>query len=135
MIKPTTNFKDETYQLINGSGHTRDQVMFVGSRDGKYRMSMDKFDDLACSLNYDAGYGSQKIAADLIIYFTDNSYAERTEYDGCEWWEYKELLLHKDTDTFQDFSHFSGKRTWSTRVEDIQSQMEDQNSGLDVDTP
>jgi hypothetical protein len=37
--------------------------------------------------NYDAGYGSQQL--DGLVLFNDNTWLERHEYDGSEWWEYK----------------------------------------------
>lgn len=81
------NFKQETYEDIQESGHTREDVMFVGSADGEYRATMDHFDTIA-DFEYDAGYGSQKIADDLIVYFYDGSYMTRSEYDGSEGWAY-----------------------------------------------
>ena len=36
---------------------------------------------------YDNGYGSKEIEG--YIWYTDNSWSERFEYDGAEWWEYK----------------------------------------------
>ena len=34
---------------------------------------------------YDSGYGSQNLFGN--IWFTDNTWAERGEYDGSEWWQ------------------------------------------------
>ena len=39
------------------------------------------------NFNYYEGYGSQELYG--IVLFDDNSWLERTEYDGAEWWEYK----------------------------------------------
>lgn len=36
--------------------------------------------------NYDAGYGGQELFG--TIWFKDNSWALRGEYDGSEWWEH-----------------------------------------------
>lgn len=36
---------------------------------------------------YDSGYGSQELGG--IIWFENGDWAERGEYDGSEWWEYK----------------------------------------------
>lgn len=35
--------------------------------------------------NYDSGYGGQKLFG--TVWFKDNTWAERGEYDGFEWWE------------------------------------------------
>lgn len=36
---------------------------------------------------YDDGFGNQELFG--IILFKDNTWMERAEYDGSEWWEYK----------------------------------------------
>jgi hypothetical protein len=41
------------------------------------------------NVDYDAGYGGQEIATDLVVVFADGSWLERGEYDGSEWWVYK----------------------------------------------
>jgi len=82
------NFLKETIETIQESGHKFEDVMFIGSSDGKYRMNWDKFTQKA-NFEYDNSWGSQKIAVDLIIYFKDKSYITREEYDGSEWWEHK----------------------------------------------
>lgn len=38
---------------------------------------------------YDSGYGKSEVAEDLVI-VGDGWWLERNEYDGAEWWEYKE---------------------------------------------
>ena len=96
------NFKEETLQAIKGSGHTEEDVMFVGSRDGKYRMNIGKFLKKSDFI-YDDGYGSPQIAQDLIVYFKDKSYITRGEYDGSEWWEYNKLLDYSETDYYETF--------------------------------
>lgn len=37
---------------------------------------------------YDSGYGGQRLFGN--IWFKNNTWAERGEYDGSEWWEYHE---------------------------------------------
>jgi hypothetical protein len=39
--------------------------------------------------DYNSGYGGQELFG--IIWFEDNTWAERGEYDGSEWWEYNKL--------------------------------------------
>ena len=41
-------------------------------------------DDL--NFTYYNGYGSQELFG--IVYFNDNTWLERGEYDGSEWWEH-----------------------------------------------
>ena len=37
--------------------------------------------------SYDNGYGGQELFG--VIWYKDNTWSERGEYDGAEWWEYK----------------------------------------------
>lgn len=46
------NFLEETENAIIKSGHNFQDVMFIGSQDGKYRMMWDKFVEKA-NFNYD----------------------------------------------------------------------------------
>lgn len=46
------------------------------------------------AINYDNGYGGQELFG--LIVFTNGSWIERYEYDGSEWWEYKETPKRDD---------------------------------------
>lgn len=37
---------------------------------------------------YDSGFGIQELFG--TIWYTDGTWSERCEYDGSEWWEYRE---------------------------------------------
>ena len=50
------------------------------------------------TINYDAGYGSQQLYG--TIWFTDNTWATRREYDGSEWW-----YCHKYPDIQKEFTN------------------------------
>ena len=58
------------------------------SRDGEFAMSWADFKNKFKNLEYYAGYGTQEIAADLVV-VGDNWWLEREEYDGSECWAYK----------------------------------------------
>ena len=108
------NFKEETIKTIVNSGHNLEDVMFIGSADGEYRMNIDKFLEKS-DFVYDSGYGSQSIATDLIIYFRDNTYIIRNEYDGSEWWEYNVPKIYNDDDHYLDFDILGGDQfMWRT---------------------
>jgi len=108
------NFKEETLEAIEESNHKIEDVMFVGSYDGKYRINIKKFLEKS-DFEYDAGYGSSQIATDLIVYFYDGSYLSRGEYDGSEWWEYNKKLDYTDNDDFIDFDILGGyKFMWDS---------------------
>lgn len=112
------NFLQETLGEILGSGHTELDVVFVGSYDGKYRMSWEKFKEKA-NFIYDLGYGAQHIATDLIVYFKDGSYMDRKEYDGSEWWQYHGLLNFSEEDEYKDFNILGGSKYMWKSIEDM----------------
>jgi hypothetical protein len=41
--------------------------------------------------NYDNGYGGAKVPTNTVVVFKDGTWLERAEYDGSEWWEYKQI--------------------------------------------
>lgn len=82
-----TNLLKETIGDITNSGHNPKDIIFIGSVRSGYSCTWEEFKLLA-DFEYDSGYGSQKVATDLAIFFSENSYMSRKEYDGSEWWEY-----------------------------------------------
>ena len=78
----------ETVGHLEELGYGESDVLWVGSRDGKFAMSWADFKDKFKNLEYDAGYGRQEIAADLVV-VGENWWLEREEYDGAECWVYK----------------------------------------------
>ena len=97
------NFLKETKKAIEDSGHKIEDVMFIGSNDGKYRMNWDKFVKKS-DFSYDNGYGASIIATNLIIYFKDHTYIRRGEYDGSEWWEYDVARIFDENDYYQELN-------------------------------
>lgn len=81
------NFRAETEDAIKDSGHTLDDIVFIGSKDGEYSCNWPEFRTLA-DREYDSGFGASEVATDLIIAFSDGSTMWRGEYDGSEWWEF-----------------------------------------------
>ena len=49
---------------------------------------------------YDNGYGGQELFG--YIWYTDETWSERGEYDGSEWWEYKKRP-DQDIDIIEKF--------------------------------
>ena len=82
-----TNLLQETTQAIENSGHTVQDIVFIGSIDSGYSCTWAEFVLLA-DIEYDSGYGMREVAYDLTIVFSDGSTMWRNEYDGSEWWEY-----------------------------------------------
>lgn len=104
------NFKDETLSILVANGKTWNDVKFIQGDDFKVSNNKDELLELM-NFEYDSGYGAPKIAEDLKI-VGDNWWLERGEYDGSEWWEYKEIpkpnLELKDIKRFQVKDHQIG---------------------------
>lgn len=81
------NLLKETKDILRAYGKRVKDITFVQGKD--FGISVDKFLKLA-NTTYNEGYGSQKVAEDLII-GGDDWWLERHEYDGSEWWEYRTL--------------------------------------------
>jgi len=82
-----TNFLQETLEDIRNIGFTPDDIVFIGSRDGKYSCTWEEFKDLADQYYYQDS-PEQEVASDLIIVFRDGTVLERKEQRGLEWWSY-----------------------------------------------
>jgi hypothetical protein len=57
-------------------------LLKVGYTDQDYKDFLE-----AINFRYDNDYGSQELGG--TIWFEDGTYADRGEYDGSEWWEYR----------------------------------------------
>lgn len=86
MMDKYINLWDETVDELKEHGKEPKDIQFVCGND----FGLINFEDLAKRTDYDNGYGGQAIAADLKVVGKD-WWLERHEYDGAEWWEYKEL--------------------------------------------
>lgn len=88
-----SNILNETTNAIKDSGHTVDDIKYIGSLDG-YSCTWDEFKILAVKddEHYYHGYGGQSLAEDILIVFNDMTYMKRGEYDGSEWWEYNKPI-------------------------------------------
>jgi len=80
------NLLKETTEILSENNKTIEDIVWFGTEE-------NFIDGDICSLldiTYDNGYGGQEIASDLILRGED-FWLERHEYDGSEWWEYKEM--------------------------------------------
>lgn len=105
----------ETVEALEKNGHNGDEVIFV--TDGIHNCFwLDFVQQLVDQdgVYYDPGYGSVMINLDLKI-VGSNWWLERQQYDGKEWWAYKEqpknpcqpgklrILERENVFTFEDF--------------------------------
>lgn len=79
------NLLKETMQELKYHKKSIDDIVWIGCEI--YEIPKEEFMKLA-DKEYDAGYGSQEVATDLVV-CGEGWWLERHEYDGSEWWEYK----------------------------------------------
>jgi hypothetical protein len=91
---PKINFLEETIdELLRHDKSTKD-VHWIGIKDTAVRATWDEFAELA-NFDYDNGFGGNEINMNVIV-VGDTWWLERHEYDGKEWWEYKEKAMMPD---------------------------------------
>lgn len=81
------NLLKETIEKLEECGKTFDDVRWIGNKS--CYVDIEQFKKIA-DTDYDDGYGSQKVAEDLLI-VGDDWYLERGEYDGSEWYSFNRL--------------------------------------------
>ena len=81
------NLQKETLKILSENGKTWDDVVGVCCDD--FQITKEQFWKLS-NREYDNGYGGAEVAQDLMIVGAD-FWLERHEYDGAEWWEYKQM--------------------------------------------
>ena len=81
------NLLTETIEVMARNGKFPDEVRWVGT--GPQAGTWEDFAALA-DFEYDGGFGLEEIRLTLKVVGAD-WWLERHEYDGSEWWEFKEL--------------------------------------------
>lgn len=85
-----TNLWEETLKILDENGKTFDDVFFVQGVD--FGITRENFGKVAKQTDYYAGYGSAKVAGDLVL-VGEGWWLERFEYDGAEGWCFKETPI------------------------------------------
>lgn len=80
------NLWKETCEVLHNHGKSWSDVDFI--TDGEYGISLEVF-KIRADNKYDNGYGMVYVSNIYIV--GRDWWLERAEYDGSEWWEYKEL--------------------------------------------
>lgn len=79
------NLLKETEEALFDNGKTWADVRYI--TDGEFEIPLGVF-KIKADQKYDNGYGLQLVANICIV--GDDWWLERAEYDGSEWWEYKQ---------------------------------------------
>ena len=80
------NLLEETLHALKYNGKTPKDVLWVGDQ---YKKTTWENFEIISNFEYDSGYGCSEIESSLII-VGDTWWLEREDYDGSEWWEFKE---------------------------------------------
>lgn len=103
--------------------------MFIGSLNGEYRITWDRFQEKA-NFTYEDGWNYPSIAMDLITYFKDGSFLIRDYYEGFENWVFYDMkFFNMENDQYKDCNIFltgGSKNNWK-RVKDINNKEETDN--------
>lgn len=81
------NLLKETLEILKENGKQESDVLYCCG--DTFKFTWNNFKELA-DVEYDDGYGGAEVAENLKI-VGENFWLERGEYDGSEWWEFKEL--------------------------------------------
>jgi len=115
------NLLDETIKDVKDSGHSINDIIFIGSELSGHSCSWEEYIILA-DKEYDDRFGASEVATDLIIVFSDGQKMWRGEYDGSEWWEYS-TLFKKPEETFPIKNLFAVSVGWDS-LKDINEKEE-----------
>ena len=86
------NLWEETIEELKDRGKSFDDVLAICGSD--FRITKEDFKKYS-NTDYDSGFGLPEVATDLIIIGAD-FWLERHEYDGSEWWEFKQMPQYED---------------------------------------
>lgn len=81
------NLLKETIEVLKEHGKTEKDVLWVGCE--KFYTDWEHFKKIA-DVEYDNGFGEEEVACDLLVVGED-FWLEREEYDGSEWWIFREF--------------------------------------------
>ena len=81
----TSKLSIKCARIVYGDEYSKDRKIFL-LPVGYSKEALEKFLEFL-NFDYDAGYGGQNLFG--TIWFKDSTWAEREEYDGSEWWEYR----------------------------------------------
>lgn len=96
------NLLKETIEELKRNGKAPSDVIWIGSEN--YWSDWENF-EYGANVEYDDGYGAPEVAENLLIVGKD-WWLERHEYDGSEWWEFKQMPKKPKTKVV--FSTFIG---------------------------
>ncbi len=101
-----SSFLEETVRVLADNNKTVDDIQWIGLRD-KASFPIDSALSFMNTFTYDGGYGWEYINRGFVI-VGDGWWLERGEYDGSEWWEFKQTPTVPDKEE-SDMSNMLAK--------------------------
>lgn len=114
-----TNLWEETTRTLAAHEKTFKDVKYIQGTD--FGITKENFEKVAKKSKYYSGFGAAEVAEDLVV-VGDNWWIERHEYDGNEWWEYKEKP--KQISRIKEVSHLADGM-WNTLAELNETEVEE----------
>jgi hypothetical protein len=84
------NLWEETIKKLEKHNKSFDDVIVICGND--FQITKEDFAKYS-KTEYDDGFGAPEVAEDLLIIGPD-FWLERHEYDGSEWWEFKQMPIY-----------------------------------------
>jgi len=81
-LEGTAKIKCASIQYGRFRDEQCDRVLKVGYSEQDYQKFLESL-----NFDYDSGFGGQELYG--IVWLEDNTWLERGEYDGSEWWDHK----------------------------------------------
>ena len=107
---------EETRIMLYNYGYDISDIDWIGCED--FQIKIDDFFKYADTFNYNSGFGHAYVALDLKIVMNDDTWFERHEYDGSEYWVHKGAP-RKPT-VFKEFKGFNRSCYWPTLAEFVE---------------
>lgn len=121
------NLLKETVEDLEYLELNVDDIIFIGSLESGHSCTWEEFKVLADRV-YDAGFGAQEVASDLVIIFKGGERLYRSEYDGAEGWDCTRIPIIPE-DQKEIKSLFAVGVGWE-RLEKIEKRLERVSEGM-----
>jgi hypothetical protein len=106
------NLYKETVKKLKTHRKSFDDVIAICGNS--FQISKEEFAWLSRT-EYDSGYGAPEVATDLVIIGAD-WWLERNEYDGAEWWDFKQMPKYKEL-PFKNITALTIRQAWENGVD------------------
>lgn len=104
-MKKFESFYDTTLKALADSGHSSEDITFIGSRNTGHSCTWDEFKEL-CKQQEKEMSAYYNVPVDLVIVFRDGQYMDRHDSEhgyGFDWRYMKPFVIPKETKQITKF--------------------------------